>query len=165
MANSVFIALSEPFIWLGVDATLKETSGFEVVGHTDEIAQIGPQLTALHPDVLILDSRFQQRDSALMPAIMQQDPECKVLVMVDHTDEECTVRKLLAGPRERWPGEEMLKNLRECCLLALRESAKGCLPKASSPERAAPHRSRARCDWPLGRRAEQQGDRWAARAQ
>jgi DNA-binding NarL/FixJ family response regulator len=29
----------------------------------------------------------------------------------------------------------MLQNLRECCLLALRESAKGCLPKASSPER------------------------------
>jgi len=55
--------------------------------------------------------------------------------MVDHTDDECTLRSLLAGPKDRWPDKDTLDNLRECCLLAFRESARGCLPKASDPQR------------------------------
>ena len=42
---------------------------------------------------------------------------------------------LLAGPREHWLEEDAIKTIQECCLLALRESARGCLPKGSSPER------------------------------
>jgi DNA-binding NarL/FixJ family response regulator len=135
MATSVLIALSEPFVRMGVEATLAEQAEFDVVGHADELDGVVAAVAEHTPQVLILDSRFQQRDDKLMPAVMELNPECKVLVMVDHTDEECTVRRLLTGPREHKLDSEMLQNLRECCLLALRESAKGCLPKASSPER------------------------------
>ncbi len=135
MAATVFIALREPFARMGIEQTLKDEPRFKVIGHADRLENIVPGVEKYRPDVLILDSHFQQRDDSLMAAIRQQHAGCRVIVLVDHTDEECTVRKLLAGPTDRWPDRESLTNLRECCLLAFRESARGCLPKASDPER------------------------------
>jgi len=120
---------------MGVEQTLNDKSGFTVLGHVDRIEGIVPAVAKHRPDVLILDSHFQQGDETLMAAVMEQHEDCRVVVMVDHTDEECTVRKLLSGPKDRWPDQDSLNNLRECCLLAFRDSAKGCLPKGSDPDR------------------------------
>ena len=135
MASSVLIALREPFVRMGVEQTLRNEPEFTVLGHVDALEGIVPGVAEHRPDVLILDSHFQQNDETLMAAVMEKHGDCRVVVMVDHTDEECTVRKLLSGPKDRWPDTDTLNNLRECCLLAFRESAKGCLPKGSDPDR------------------------------
>lgn len=135
MATSVLIALREPFVRIGIEHTLGDEPSFSVIGHVDELGDIAGAVSEHLPDVLILDSSFQQSDESLMADIMERHSGCRVVVMVDHTDDDCTVRKLLSGPKERWPDRETLNNLRECCLMAFRESAKGCLPKGSDPER------------------------------
>jgi len=133
--TSVLIALEEPFVQMGVRVTIENTEGFEVVGVAEAVDQVESTVTELAPDILILDSHFQQVDDKLVPQLTSNHPECKILVMVDHTDEGCTLRSLLAGPRQHWLEDDALKTIQECCLLALRESARGCLPKGSTPER------------------------------
>jgi len=133
--TSVLIALGGPFVRIGVEATLNDTVDFEVVGHTDEVAAVGPDVDRLEPDVLILDEQFRRQDAELLPGLCKTHPDCRVLVMVDHTDDQCTLRSLLTGPRDRWPDDSVLKQVEECCILALRQSARGCLPKASTPDR------------------------------
>jgi len=133
--TSVLIALRESFVRIGVEATLNDTADFEVVGHTDEAAAVGPDVGRLEPDVLILDEQFRRQDAELLPGLSKAHPDCRVLVMVDHTDEQCTLRSLLTGPRDHWPDDSVLKQVQECCILALRQSARGCIPKAASPDR------------------------------
>jgi DNA-binding NarL/FixJ family response regulator len=133
--TSVLIALDEPFVQIGVRVTVEQTPDFEVVGEVDERTDVIPAVTLKRPDILILASRFQQADEELVPLLAREHPNTRVLVMVDHTDEVCTLRALLAGPRKYWLDDHALKTIRECCLVALRQSARGCLPKGSSPER------------------------------
>jgi DNA-binding NarL/FixJ family response regulator len=135
MPASVVIALAEPFVRIGVDVTVRGAEDFDVVRTVEEIADIVPAVREFEPDVLILDSHFQQADARLMRNVLDARPDCNVLVLVDHTDEQCTVRRLLAGPPDHWPDRDAIDSLRECCLLAFRESARGCVPKASTPDR------------------------------
>ncbi len=135
MPTSVVVALAEPFVRIGVEVTLRGEEGFGVLRSVDEVSGIVPAVRELRPDVLILDSHFQQAHEHLMRDVLDANPDCNVLVLVDHTDEECTVRSLLQGPKDRWPDRDAMANLRECCLLAFRDSARGCLPKASTPDR------------------------------
>jgi two-component system response regulator NreC len=133
--TSVLIALGEPFVRIGVQATLEKSGDFEVAGQVEDVTGVRPAVEKLAPDVLILDEHFRRQDQKLLPGLGKTHPDCRVLVMVDHTDEQCTLRSLLMGPRDHWPDDNVLKQLQECCLLALRDSARGCIPKASPPER------------------------------
>jgi DNA-binding NarL/FixJ family response regulator len=132
--GTVLVALAQPLIRIGVRVTVDEAPDFEVVGEIDDVGGVEPAVASLKPDILLLDSWFQQRAEHLVPGIVQDYPSVRVLIMVDHTDQSCTLRSLLSGPREHRPTDEALKVMKECCLLALRESAQGCLPKASTPE-------------------------------
>ena len=134
MSSSVLIALSEPFVRIGVQVTVEAEDEFTVAGQVDDPNRIAQTVDELRPDILILDTHYQQRDRGLMQAVLQKHPKCLVLVMVDHTDAECTVRRLLAGPTDRWPDREAVDDLKECCHMAFRESARGCLPKGAAPE-------------------------------
>jgi two-component system response regulator DevR len=133
--TSVLLALEEPLVGIGARVTIEETSDFTVIGDVAELDAVRGAVAELGPDILLLDSRFQQRDTDLVPELVGARPDLKVIVMVDHTDEGCTLRSLLSGPREHWPAEGALKTMKECCLLALREAARGCIPKASPPDR------------------------------
>jgi len=133
--TSVLIALEEPFVQMGVRVTIENTEGFDVAGFAETVEEVVPTVAETAPDILILDSHFQRADDKLVPQLTSDHPACKILVMVDHTDEGCTLRALLAGPRQHWLEDDALKTIQECCLLALRESARGCLPKGSTPER------------------------------
>jgi DNA-binding NarL/FixJ family response regulator len=135
MPASVVIALAEPFVRIGIDVTLRRQEDFDVARSVDDVSDIVPAVREVQPDVLILDSHFQQADEGLVRDVLAANADCSVLVLVDHTDEECTLRRLLTGPRDRWPDRDALADLRECCLVAFRESARGCLPKASTPDR------------------------------
>jgi two-component system response regulator NreC len=135
MPRSVLLALSEPFVEIGVRVTLEGDPLFEIVGMARSLDEILPRARDQRPDFLILDSHYQQLQDGLVATILEEHPSCNVVVLVDHTDEDCTLRRLLLGPRDRWPDREALDHLKECCLVAFRDSAKGCLPKASTPER------------------------------
>lgn len=132
--TSVLIASLEPLVSLGLRVTLDREPDFEVVGEVSEATDVVKSVAAHNPDLLLLDSKFQQRSDTLMRDVSSQHPSCKIVVLVDHTDESCTLRSLLAGPREHKPADDALRIMQECCLLALRESAHGCVPKASPPE-------------------------------
>jgi DNA-binding NarL/FixJ family response regulator len=133
--TSVLLALEEPLVRIGARVTIDETPDFDVIGEVAELDRVQATVSSLRPDILLLDSRFQQRDPDLVPLLSHDHANLKVVVMVDHTDEACTLRSLLSGPREHWPADSALKVMKECCLLALRESARGCIPKASEPDR------------------------------
>jgi len=133
--TSVLIALQEPFVRIGVEVTLEKSEDFEVAGQVENVSGVAAAVDELKPEVLILDEHFRRSDQKLLPGLSQTHPDCRVVVMVDHTDEQCTLRSLLMGPREHWPDDNALKQVQECCLLALRDSARGCIPKASPPDR------------------------------
>lgn len=132
--TSILIALSEPFVRLGVQTALAEEPEFRVSGVVERVADVLTRVAELRPDIVILETSFQEQSPALLSTLAKDHPACRVLMMVDHTDEKCTVRSLFSGPRTKWPDLTVIRNLKECCLNALRESARGCLPKASSPE-------------------------------
>jgi DNA-binding NarL/FixJ family response regulator len=131
---SVVTAVAEPLVRIGIRVSLDKEPDFDVVGEVDDVAQVEQSVASTNADILLLDSKFQQRSETLMPSLVKQHPSCKVVIMVDHTDDACTLRSLLAGAREHKPADDALRMMRECCLLALRESAQGCVPKASSPD-------------------------------
>lgn len=132
--TSVLIALHEPFLRMGVEATLRDAEGFEVVGSVQGAQAVEAATAGHEPDLLLMDDRLRREAGGLLRGLAQKHPRCRVVVMVDHDDNDCTLRSLLLGPRDRWPEDDVLKQVQECCLLALRESARGCIPKSSTPE-------------------------------
>jgi DNA-binding NarL/FixJ family response regulator len=52
---------------------------------------------------------------------------------VEHSDEECAIRSLLADPQATRFSEEALEHLDECCLTSLRSAARGCVPRTADP--------------------------------
>ena len=74
MATSVLIALREPFVRIGIEQTLRDEPSFSVIGHVDELGGIVGAVGEHLPDVLILDSSFQQSDESLMAAKTNESP-------------------------------------------------------------------------------------------
>ena len=52
-----------------------------------------------------------------------------VLVLVNHSDEECVIRSMLANPDTVKLSSAALDQLNECCLLALRSSGPWLRPQ------------------------------------
>jgi len=131
----VLIALAVPFLRAGVRQTILEQSDMRVVGEVSDLAQVIPSVIELAPDIVVLDTDFQRE----VPGFVQQVHECRpdtgVLVMVNHSDEECVIRSMLATPDGPQFSDDAVARLNECCLMALRSSARGCVPKVADPER------------------------------
>ncbi len=130
----VLVALSEPLVRIGVEATLCDADDFELVGSVEGVNALGPAMEEHEPGLLIMDDRLRREDSTLLRSLAVKYPACRIMMMVDHDDRDCTLRALLLGPRDKWPDDDVLKQVRECCLLALRQSARGCIPKGCTPE-------------------------------
>ena len=133
MAASVLIAASQPLLRLGIGAALAGDSEFPVVGEVEAAGGVLEAVARARPDILLLDAAFHAEQPQLLAALATRHPGCRVLMLVDHTDAQCTVRSLLAGPPDHRPDARAIGALHDCCLSALRHSAKGCLPKAGSP--------------------------------
>jgi DNA-binding NarL/FixJ family response regulator len=131
----IAIALHEPFVRLGVQTALGAESDFELTGVTGRIDEVWDLVETSEPGALLLDWALHRQDEEVMHRVVREKPSCRVLVMVDHTDEQCTLRALLGGPKDKWPGRDLVEHAGECCLLALRDSARGCIPKSSDPQR------------------------------
>ncbi|MGC8833314.1 MAG: LuxR C-terminal-related transcriptional regulator [Armatimonadota bacterium] len=131
----ILLALEQPLLSLGVRSVLVSDSGFEVVGEVNSPGDVKPAVEGQRPGMLLLDARFTALDKDMLPALAREYPDCRVVVMVDHTDEECTVRRLLANPGGFRLSSDALEKLKECCLVAFRSSARGCIAKSAPPER------------------------------
>ena len=131
----VLIALAVPFLRAGVRQTILEQGDMRVVGEVSDLEQVIPSVVELEPDIVILDTDFQRQ----VPGFVQQVHDCRpstgVLVMVNHSDEECVIRSMLADPKGPQFSDDAVAKLSECCLMALRSSARGCVPKVADPER------------------------------
>jgi DNA-binding NarL/FixJ family response regulator len=131
----VLIALGVPLLRMGVAAALETAEDCRVVGTTAGPDEIIPAVERLRPDIVILDTDYHRADTELIPRITGAHPVCRVLVLVNHSDEECVIRSLLSRPDAPRLSPDALDHLNECCLLALRSSARGCAPKVGEPER------------------------------
>jgi len=131
----VLIALEEPLLQMGARAALEGAGDCRVVGSAACREEVAEAAHSLKPDVLLLDVQFQKEDRELIPRLVERDPELKVLVLVEHSDEECSVRALLADPKAARFSEDALEHLDECCLTSLRSSARGCVARTSDPEK------------------------------
>jgi two-component system NarL family response regulator len=131
----ILIALAVPFFRAGVRKILDEQDDLEVVGEVSAIDEVLPAVDRLQPDVAIVDTDFQRAEAGFIESIRDARPSTGVLVMVNHSDDECVLRSMLANPSGPQFSDDALTRLSECCLMALRSSARGCVPKVAEPER------------------------------
>jgi len=132
----IALALGQPLLMLGVRTVLAAEPDFAVLTAVSSPDEVEPAVAQLRPKVLIIDAKFRlSRDGDLLSRLAEQHPDCAVLVMVDHSDEECTVRRLLSGPPSFPLTDDAVARLKECCLVAFRSSARGCIAKSAPPER------------------------------
>lgn len=131
----VLIALKDPLVRLGVQATLEQAADCHVVAALAAADEIVPAVQRLHPNVVVVEAQFQRDDPGLVRRIVDRAPDSRVIVMVEHSDEECILRSLLANQRGWRLSPDAFEKLNECCLVSLRASARGCIPKSASTDR------------------------------
>jgi DNA-binding NarL/FixJ family response regulator len=133
--TTVLIALAVPFMSAGVRSILDDHDDLEVVGEIGERDRVIPALLELEPDIAILDTDFQREEAGFVQKVRDARPATGVVVMVNHSDEECVIRSMLADPDGPQFSDDAVSKLSECCLMALRSSARGCVPKVADPDR------------------------------
>ena len=131
----ILVAVELPLIRAGVESLVNAQDDMEVVGVVNEVDELLPTVQRLSPDMVILDTNFHRRNLALIEQIHGASADTGVLVLVNHSDEECVIRSMLSKPDAVKLSGAALDQLNECCLLALRSSARGCVPKTSGEDR------------------------------
>ena len=134
-AMRILVAVELPLLKAGVEALVDAEEDLEVVASVEELDDVLPACRRLLPDLVILDTNFHRRKLTLIDEIHAENPEVGVLVLVNHSDEECVIRSMLSRPDAVKLSDGALDQLKECCLLALRSSARGCVPKTSGQDR------------------------------
>lgn len=129
----VLIALQEPLLRIGIHSTIDADEEFQVVGSVESGEELLAEVSRLAPRILLLDVHYRDQRPDILKTLAGEYPQCRVVVMVDHADTHCTLRALLRE-EERFLDESILQSVKECCVLALRESARGCLAKNCTPE-------------------------------
>jgi len=130
----VVVAVEEPLLRLGTRAALDEAEDCNVTGTTGRVEEVEDVVRSLRPHVLVMDAEFQRADRGIIQRLVGEHPHLRVLVIVEHSDEECSVRALLADPKAARFSEDALEHLDECCLTSLRSSARGCVARTAEPD-------------------------------
>lgn len=131
----IVVAVELPLIRAGVQSLIDLQDDLEVVATIEELEEVVPECVRIQPDLVILDTNFHRRKLTLIDEIHAAVKDAGVLVLVNHSDEECVIRSMLAEPDSVKLSGAALDQLNECCLLALRSSARGCVPKTSGEDR------------------------------
>ena len=132
--TKVLIALAMPFLRTGVRTVLDEKAHLDVVGEVSALEEVLPAIGRLEPNVAIVDTDFQREEPGLIQSIRDAWPSVGILVMVNHSDDECVIRSMLADPDGPQFSDDAVARLSECCMMALRSSARGCVPKVAEPD-------------------------------
>ncbi|MEQ9568880.1 MAG: response regulator transcription factor [Longimicrobiales bacterium] len=128
----VLIALSEPIMAAGLQSIIDDADDLEVVGAHGSIEGLRERAAETSADVVVVDVVFRRLDPTLVPGLSAAGT--RVLVLVDHSAEECSLRAALAEDGRAGLSDEALATLDECCLMSLRQSASGCLARAATAE-------------------------------
>lgn len=130
----VLIAVSDSLAELGLRTVLDEAEDTHAVLFDPASGDIPSAVVEHEPDVVLLDVAHRREDPELVPRITASRPGLHVLVLVDHTAEECGVRHLLSVGGRAKLAPDALARVDDCCLTSLRQMALGCLPKGAAPE-------------------------------
>lgn len=126
-AIRVLVAVLDPVVGVGLRTILDQADCVTCLPLPDDVSDVRALVDADPPDVLLLDVELRRADAKLIGDITARHPECRVLVYVDHSPEDCAVQHMLElGGRARL-SPEALQRLDDCCLTSLRQRASGCL--------------------------------------
>jgi DNA-binding NarL/FixJ family response regulator len=131
--TTVLVAVSDPIVGIGLETVLADAPETIPVGRVGGLAAVRPEVERLRPQVVLLDVAFRRADATLVPALTQLG--ARVIVLVDHPESECAFHQLATATGGRRLSPEALEMLDDCCLVSLRASAFGCLPRGASPDR------------------------------
>lgn len=130
----VVLGLQEPLLQRGVEAILAEAWDCDVVASVTGAEELARAVDELKPDVAVADVRYHRADADYIPLLQRLHPEGAVLVLVDHRAEECVLRSALSSSRGWALSEGAIEHLDECCMMALKGKARGCVPREARPE-------------------------------
>ncbi|MBT8403176.1 MAG: response regulator transcription factor [Gemmatimonadetes bacterium] len=128
----VLIALAEPIMEAGLERIIDDSDDLTVVGSHPNLEGIRDRALETSADVVIVDVHFRRQDPALVPDLASAGS--RVLVLVDHSVDECALRAALGLEGRAGLSEEALAALDECCLTSLRHSASGCMARGATPD-------------------------------
>lgn len=128
----VLIALAEPIMEAGLQRIIEGSDEFEVAGLVPDAEGLREKAAEARAHIVIVDVAFRRRDPTLVPDLRAAG--ARVLVLVDHSAEECSLRAALGDGGRAGLSDEALATLDECCLMSLRRSASGCLARGATPE-------------------------------
>lgn len=131
----ILIALEEPLLGVGVATALEQQPDLRVIASVRRAADVGEAVARHAPHVALVDTRFQRAHRDLIPELSRRHPGTRVIVMVDHSEDACILRARGAGGASWRFAPDALARLDECCFIALRSCARGCLPKGSGVDR------------------------------
>jgi DNA-binding NarL/FixJ family response regulator len=99
MAVRVVLANAQPVVLEGLKAIFGGEADIEVLGEATTAAEVFERATAVRPDVLVMDIKFERDDDAapLIRTIKEQLPETQVLVFTGHADVELLQKAARAG--------------------------------------------------------------------
>jgi DNA-binding NarL/FixJ family response regulator len=130
----VLIAVSDPIAELGLRAVLDDADDTRAALFDPDAGDIPTAVAEHEPNVLLLDVKHRRADAGLIPGLCADHPNLHVLVLVDHSADECGIRHLLSVGGRAKLAPEALARVDDCCLTSLRQMALGCLAAGSTPE-------------------------------
>lgn len=130
----VVLGLEEPLLRRGVEAILDEAGDCECLASVEGAEELARAVDELEPDVTVADVRYHRDDPGYVPLLQALNPDGAVLVFVDHRAEECVLRSALSSSRGWALSEGAIEHLDECCMMALKGKARGCVPREARPE-------------------------------
>jgi DNA-binding NarL/FixJ family response regulator len=131
--SSVLVAVEDPIVGIGLEKVLADAPDTRPVGRVRGVTDVRAAAERLRPDIVLLDVSCRKQDDALVPHLTALG--ARVIVLVDHSAEECALHRLATASPGSQLAPEALEMLDDCCLVSLRASAYGCLPKGTDPER------------------------------
>ncbi|MGB5525550.1 MAG: hypothetical protein WBN79_01670, partial [Gemmatimonadota bacterium] len=94
----IVVAVELPLIRAGVQSLIDLQDDLEVVATIEKMEDVIPECVRIRPDLVILDTNFHRRKLTLIDEIHAAVKDTGVLVLVNHSDEECVIRSMLAKP-------------------------------------------------------------------
>ena len=132
--KELVVALANPLMRRGVVEAIDGAEGLRVVMEVDAAEGVLPAVAAHEPDLVVLESDFRRKETALLDTLAREFPATAILVFVDHDFDECAVRAVVEGAEPFRLSSEAIERLDDCCMYALRAHAKGCIPQTAPAE-------------------------------
>ena len=98
MAVRILLADDHPVVRLGIRNLLEAEPGFEIVGEVADALRVIPQVTALQPDVLVLDLIMPGLNGLeITRRLTRRVPQTRIIVLSMHGNEAYVIEALRNG--------------------------------------------------------------------